>query len=82
MFPDPSLRQAVRRGRPGEVSTRTTHRLHTTCNQDSGDERDRDAAPRRRSRGGRTAVPVLLIAEADLPEEAYAEIAYKMTPAI
>jgi len=25
---------------------------------------------------------VLLIAEADLPEEAYAEIAYKMTPAI
>jgi len=38
-----------------------------------------DAASRCRSRGGRTIMPVLLIAEADLPEEAYAETADKRT---
>jgi len=41
-----------------------------------------ETRPRVARSRGRTEVPVLLIAEADLPEEAYAEIADKMTPLI
>src|SRR5260370_15519800 len=40
------------------------------------------AALRRRPGGRENAMPVLLIAEADLPEDAYAEIAGKMTPVL
>jgi len=41
---------------------------------------DGDAGSHLRPRGGRTVMPVLLIAEPDLPEDAYAEIADKVTP--
>src|SRR5262249_13417026 len=42
-IPGSGASQAPRRGRLGGISTRTTHRLNTTCNQDSRHDRGRSA---------------------------------------